>query len=154
MGEPGMLKRLSAREGCTTFSGTLLPLAPYLRKYSDCPVFEGILWLYLAGVGTSDTLTTSIFDYSSRSGNFGSYRSTFWGCFQRSCNFDVRDWRGAYPGRARCGCVVWAISELAMGGTRDAAGAVVLGSESGRPRGGCRTLCQFYWSWANYITID
>lgn len=77
MGDPVALKMLSGRVGCAVFSVTLLPRCPYLRKYSDCPVFDGILWLYLAGVGTSDTLTVLVDGYFFKLDSSGSFRLVF-----------------------------------------------------------------------------
>ena len=51
-----------------------------LRLYYELPVLDGILWLYLGGVGTSDILTVSLEEYLFRLGSFRSFRlasSTF-----------------------------------------------------------------------------
>lgn len=148
IGEPDILKIESAFSGCFTRSETLFPLpfGPYFRKYSDWPVFEGTLWMYLGGVGTSDTLTTSNILYFFRLGSSDSYLLIFWGFlllhdnvhFQGSQFVDSRIhlcWLLDY--RCVSGCWVWIIGCFPDVGTR---------SESVRPSVGYSSLSDFYWS--------
>lgn len=88
-------------------STAILVSEVYFLLYSELPVFEGILWAYFEGLGTSDTLTALLRGYSCREGRTHSCPAISVG-FIRSGNVpDVQGWRcGSGMMRRHCGHLV------------------------------------------------